>query len=312
MQAGKNQHKIVCRPFTFLASNGTSLSTLHSRYSLGKMENENLFLDNFETLYLFGKGKIVPENPVMNSYFSMLSSLISNNKEFSLFLVYEDFRDKGFRVKRDADQLLLKRKNSSVSPTQVNVWREDEICTFDDVAGTTGNLIALLDDQGSITLFKARKVDPHGEVHSVWPSKIETFNVGAGVCTKESTLPEWFGEKLHGVTFLGRGEREFLSARNITDDNLEVTRNGRIIADLLDRGFIVKTGFKYGSSFRGYEKGLESHAESLFHDLSAPEEWYKISRAVRVASGVRKRMIFCKVTGDSVSYVEIRRITDLD
>jgi len=65
--------------------------------------------------------------------------------------------------------------------------------------------------------------------------------------------------------------------------------------ELKERGLIVKTGFKYGAYFRAYEDDPdENHAMYLFHFLSGNggKTWPDISRSVRVAHGVRKKMIF--------------------
>ncbi len=84
----------------------------------------------------------------------------------------------------------------------------------------------------------------------------------------------------------------------------------RVYEDLKARGIIVKTGFKYGSHFRGYEGDPENHhAKYLVHAL--PEDfqgmWPEISRAVRLAHGVRKEILLGRL-GPSVEYVRIQRI----
>ncbi|VUT28028.1 MAG: tRNA-splicing endonuclease [Candidatus Syntrophoarchaeum sp. GoM_oil] len=80
--------------------------------------------------------------------------------------------------------------------------------------------------------------------------------------------------------------------------------------DLRDRGMVVKTGFKFGSHFRVYE-GIPSreayHSRYLVHvlmddrKLKLPE----ISRAVRLAHGVKKQMVFAVPGDDQVEYFEV-------
>lgn len=75
--------------------------------------------------------------------------------------------------------------------------------------------------------------------------------------------------------------------------------------DLREKGLIVKTGFKYGTHFRMYEKSPdERHARYLAHAISGdtPMAWPEVSRAVRIAGGVKKEMVFCCVT-DKIEYV---------
>src|SRR2546429_354661 len=80
--------------------------------------------------------------------------------------------------------------------------------------------------------------------------------------------------------------------------------------DLTSRGVISKTGFKYGSHFRAYEGDPETHhAKYLVHVVPKGHRgaWPEISRAVRLAHGVKKQILFGEV-GDGVRYVKLERV----
>jgi tRNA-intron endonuclease len=87
-----------------------------------------------------------------------------------------------------------------------------------------------------------------------------------------------------------------------------------VYEDLREKGLIVKTGFKFGSHFRVYKAKQQKHSSYLIHVL--PEEHVfsmsDLSRAVRLAHGVKKRMIFSfkeKVGEESfIRYVDIGRM----
>ena len=70
-----------------------------------------------------------------------------------------------------------------------------------------------------------------------------------------------------------------------------------VYEDLMGKGLMVKTGFKFGSHFRVYKAMQQKHSSYLIHVLhnehvfSMPE----LSRAVRLAHGVKKRMIFVQL-----------------
>src|SRR5439155_1587307 len=84
----------------------------------------------------------------------------------------------------------------------------------------------------------------------------------------------------------------------------------RAYEDLTGRGVISKTGFKYGSHFRAYEGDPETHhAKYLVHVVPKGHRgaWPEISRAVRLAHGVKKQILFGEV-GDGVRYVKLERI----
>ena len=86
-----------------------------------------------------------------------------------------------------------------------------------------------------------------------------------------------------------------------------------VYKDLKDRGFVVKTGFKFGSHFRAYEQ-IEDvdripHSKYLVHAL--PKDFIvmlpEMSRAIRLAHGVRKRMIFAYKGKKALEYLDIGR-----
>lgn len=81
--------------------------------------------------------------------------------------------------------------------------------------------------------------------------------------------------------------------------------------DLRQRGFLPKTGFKYGTHFRVYDGDLnEQHARYLVHAIPENFEctWPEISRAVRLAHSVRKQMIFARIGRNKIRYVQIARV----
>jgi tRNA-intron endonuclease len=83
-----------------------------------------------------------------------------------------------------------------------------------------------------------------------------------------------------------------------------------VYEDLKARAIVVKTGFKYGSHFRAYEGDPERvHAKYLVHALPAGHKgmWPEVSRAVRLAHGVKKDLLFASV-GDQVTYLRLERV----
>jgi tRNA-intron endonuclease len=94
-----------------------------------------------------------------------------------------------------------------------------------------------------------------------------------------------------------------------------------VYSDLRERGFLVKTGFKFGCDFRVYERGVKlkkgpkeafEHTKWVVHAI--PEEFScsfpELSRAVRLAQNIRTEMIWAVVDNENdVTYYEIKRIT---
>jgi tRNA-intron endonuclease len=88
-----------------------------------------------------------------------------------------------------------------------------------------------------------------------------------------------------------------------------------VYKDLRNRGFCVKTGFKFGSHYRVYSRGEKpgkGHAVWLIQ--AVPEEFIcdlsDISRAVRLAQNVRKKMIYAVLDKEGdITYYKIERMT---
>ena len=83
-----------------------------------------------------------------------------------------------------------------------------------------------------------------------------------------------------------------------------------VYEDLREKGLIIKTGFKFGSHFRVYKTIDQKHSSYLIHVL--PEEHVfsmpELSRAVRLAHGVKKRMIFARTFDQKIRYVDVGRM----
>lgn len=84
-----------------------------------------------------------------------------------------------------------------------------------------------------------------------------------------------------------------------------------VYKDLKDRGYIIKTGFKYGSEFRLYERGKspgEGHSDYLVkiihenYDINALD----FASYVRVAHGVKKHLLLAVVDDEwDITYYDV-------
>ncbi len=88
-----------------------------------------------------------------------------------------------------------------------------------------------------------------------------------------------------------------------------------VFRDLRNRGYIVKTGFKFGTHFRVYPRGVkpgEGHSNWLVHVIDETHkcEFTEISRSVRLAHSVKKKMVFAVVDKEGdITYYKIERFT---
>ncbi len=84
-----------------------------------------------------------------------------------------------------------------------------------------------------------------------------------------------------------------------------------VFRDLRNRGYIIKTGFKYGSEFRLYERGTspgEGHSNYLVKVASEKDHipLKDLSSYVRVAHGVNKYLLLAVVDQENdITYYNI-------
>ena len=201
-------------------------------------------------------------------------------------------------------------------------------------------LLAVVDEEGDITYYKTKMVLPQGDVKS------DANGMTAEALLLRDrvlVLDECEAQMLHNIEFFGKLvgatlhlsllETAFLLERGLI--KVRSAQTGKFItaatlrkmalqaqpdfdlrlqiyADLKQRGILVKTGFKYGSHFRAYTGDPETnHAKYLVHSI--PENyvgmWAEISRAVRLAHGVKKEILLGRQKGEKkAEYLRLRRV----
>ena len=198
-------------------------------------------------------------------------------------------------------------------------------------------LIALVDEEGDATYYEVTATEPTGSMSTELKGQykghlLEDRVVVSGKEAHELYITGFYGKPSSGslqLSFLeaaylmGRGVLALKNARTgkkvsqrellriARDRQDEFDERFRAYSDLRDRGRVVKTGFKYGTHFRVYQGDPSStHARYLMH--AVPEDhtttWPELSRAVRLAHGVRKDILFSRVLGKGMEYVQFRRV----
>ncbi|MEM5799664.1 MAG: tRNA-intron lyase [Candidatus Aenigmatarchaeota archaeon] len=106
-----------------------------------------------------------------------------------------------------------------------------------------------------------------------------------------------------------------------TDKEPEFHQKYVVYKDLRERGYLVKTGFKFGAHFRVYERGVKlkrgpkeahEHTKFVVHAISEEDRFSypELSRAVRLAQNIRAKMVWAVVDSENdVTYYEIVRVT---
>jgi tRNA-intron endonuclease len=199
-------------------------------------------------------------------------------------------------------------------------------------------LLAVVDEESDVTYYEVRRIAPEGRLKPfVSKDTVEGVVMADRVIVADpdsvSLLHDQhrFGKQIGRILQLSLIEAVFLAELSVLElrdgksnrsvgletlkrraRNLQPDFSMRLgtFKDLKERGLIVKTGFKYGSHFRAYESDPDrSHAKYLVH--AVPEHykamWPEVSRAVRLAHGVRKDILLGRVSGRRVEYVCLSR-----
>jgi len=199
-------------------------------------------------------------------------------------------------------------------------------------------LLAVVDEESDVTYYEVRRVVPKGRLDAV---DLTCTHGGLLMADRVLVTDEDSATALHGGHFFGKPigpvlqlsliEAAFLVELGVlklrdakTNRAVSLTtlkKRARTVQpdfdlrlsafkDMKARGMVVKTGFKYGSHFRAYE-GDPDHQHARFLVHAVPEQfkamWPEVSRAVRLAHGVKKEILLGRVSKNEVEYLSLSR-----
>jgi len=89
----------------------------------------------------------------------------------------------------------------------------------------------------------------------------------------------------------------------------ELAEKASVYADMRDQGYIPRTGYKFGHHFRVYARD-RTHSDLLVHAVPPGQTLSVsvISRSVRLAHSVKKKMLFACVHPTGIRYIEFGRM----
>ncbi|MDO8627828.1 MAG: tRNA-intron lyase [Candidatus Diapherotrites archaeon] len=151
--------------------------------------------------------------------------------------------------------------------------------------------------------------------------------------TKSRLVERGFGEKkdsylvlsLHEALYLlEKGKFEVHTAEGKELNFEELAKVGAkeknfhtkyiVFKDLRDRGFVTRTGFKFGFDFRVYPRGKkpgEEHTEWVIQvkGQETSQSWAEFSRIVRMSGNLKTKFLQAVVDSeDDVNYYQVERI----
>lgn len=251
------------------------------------------------------------------------------------WLVYHDLRERGYYVSTayDPGELPEPTEPTFVVHPRGSPPTSDEVDFRVAVVSETTSLLlsemevvtlAIADDEGEITYIGIDSIEPTGT------SQLESWTAPEGERSGNRVVvenppeamvdPAFFGRQLDEVLLLNPLEARYL----VENDRLEASiekptdatdhRRYQVYATLRDRGCVPRSGFKFGADFRVYtdvsdasDPGHSSYlVEVLPVDMKTTPR--TLSRAVRLAGGVRKRQLIALVDGTDIRWIALDRV----
>ncbi len=257
----------------------------------GYRDGKCLILAWEEALFLAERGT---EGFSFNTIFESASSM----PDFDIrFFVYRDLRARGYVINIQDDYYDARK---SVHMPVYPVSDMDYFCFDSLVQKELPLILAIVDGDGDITYYMVKESEPKGSCSD--NVKVSQYKIaGKRVFMLKNVDTKSFGKKEEKFVHLSNLEAKYLANADVNVDKnvYEVYR------DLRERKLVVKSGFKYGTHFRVYEKTINEHSKYLVHVVSEREELQKLSRAVRVAHGVRKELLLARNLKDRIRYLAV-------
>ena len=321
---------------------GPEGKALYEQSGYGRTEKGGLRLSPAEALYLVHRGKVeVPGH----SFDSLLSVFAGDPVFLRSYLVYRDIRERGYAISTGPHDFRVfrrgQRPGSGESQYLVRVLSERDLIDFRVAQAevtTSSNMrkqyvLAVVDDENELTYYQVREhqLPAAGPVPAVGTFEASLAGKAAVVLVSEGSALDqaFYGTRLDPgrlmlssleVLFLmDQGSLSLVSGTErltpasylaiVREGDNEVPEKACVYSDLRKLGYTPRTGYKYGHHFRVYS-ALKLHSEMLVH--AVPEglglPMSTISRSVRMAHSVKKKMLFACTHEKGISYLEYARM----
>ena len=313
---------------------------LYEQSGYGRPGRDGLALSSVEALYLVHRGRI--ELPG-ETFDSLLLRFSADGHFLRTYLVYRDLRERGYVVQTGPHDFRVfrrgQRPGSGQSQYMVRVLSERDPIEFDRlVAEATStahmrksHLLAVVDDEDELTYYEV-KLPTLAERESVPLEDVARarrygWAVIAGEGSGSGLERSGFGTRLddrrlklapvEALYLLEGGQLRLDDGGGPVEDyrvevgaiDSEAPEKAAVYAHLRDRGYVPRTGYKFGHHYRVYVAG-RTHSEMLVHALpgGASLPMSVISRSVRLAHSVKKKMLFGCLHSEGIFFVEFARI----
>ena len=321
---------------------GRDGQALYEQGGFGRREKDSLRLAPQEALYLLHRGKIEIDG---YDFDRLLAVFAQTANVLRSYLVYRDIRERGYAVQTGPHDFRIfkrgQRPGQGESVYLVRVVSERDPILYAELiheVTTAHNMrkqyvLAVVDDEDELTYYEI-KIQNLPEVSTpLHYPLVSGVPAGKSVMVKipggSAFEQAWFGSRLDDSRLLfsqletwylaGEGVLRVTAYENdvsteeifsrACESDREFAHKATVYFDLRKKGYVPKTGYKFGHHFRVYSGG-KTHSEMLVHamETGAGLPMSTISRSVRLAHSVKKKMLFGCVYTSGIQYVEFARI----
>ncbi len=276
---------------------------LHKKGHVGEpMSGGGLRLSHIEAAHAMHAGRLRIDD-------STWHDLLADRRDESRYWAYADLRDRGLVVRHDGDSFLAWQRGDA--PPSEPWFRLIAVAERDAVdvgllQDAHGCVVGVVDEDGAVTYYRVDDESPSGEVP--WPrggphaaNILGDRVVVPGAAGDAQGMGTGHGDDLvlsitEAAALAQRGwlrvDGEAIGAAAM--EQADYGRTLPVYTALRNVGVLPKSGFRFGTHLRAYSKGVdEGHAEWLIqcHHRSDAPHWSQLSRAVRLAHGVRKTFL---------------------
>lgn len=313
---------------------------LYEQSGYGRPAGDGLALVPVEAIYLVHRGRLEVAG---ETFESLLADFSADPNFLRSYLVYRDLRERGYVVQTGPHDFRVfrrgERPGSGRSQYMVRVLAERDPIEFDRlIAEATStarmrksHLLAVVDDEDELTYYEVKlpvlaEREPGTPARAVTARRfgwaviaeeeagavLEAAGYGTRLDDRRLKLAPVEALYLIATGWLSFEPRDAGSADYgdvVAGIDAEADEKGAVYAHLRDRGYVSRTGYKFGHHYRVYG-AVKTHSEMLVHALPGGTAlpMSVISRSVRLAHSVKKKMLFGCVHSEGIFFVEFARI----
>jgi len=317
--------------------------TLYEQSGYGRPEAGGIRLAPQEALYLLHRQKIEVDE---YSFDTLFSEFADQPNFLRSFLVYRDLRERGYAVQTGPHDFRVFRRGEKPGTGEsfylVRVLSERDPIRFEklieEVVASRNMrkqyVLAVVDDEEELTFYeiKLQKLADSGRT-APGISRHTAMLVGKSAMVRAKPGSDLeaagFGKRLDDERLmLSPVELFYLMAKDLlnlekgskslglpeysalaSEADRELTGKDKVYTELRSHDFTPRTGYKFGHHFRVY-CGKNVHSDMLVHAVEKETAlpMSVISRSVRMAHSVKKKMLFGCVHSSGIQFIEFARI----